>query len=204
MLDVFRLYVLTFYETFCSVSFKHRFQSLTKSNLWRFDFFVASDYFLWTNITARECYAHQWRSQSLVADGFVKGILVIYSVPKIHLSHRDLLDIHRLTSDLRHKHKIDLTYFIALWLRITSQLTSRADRRSVTLLRLPVWYSAQKDRRNKTVPLIQGIRSRIPSRRTQIERYLVWRARYPLQWIRDPDTRTMSYSNRIVSQTNCY
>ena len=118
MLDVFRLYVLTFYETFCSVSFKHGVQSMTKSNLWRFGFFVASDYFLWANITARECYAHQWRSQSLVADGFVKGILVLYSVPKIRLLHRDLLDIHRLTSDLRHKHKIDLTYFIALWLRI--------------------------------------------------------------------------------------
>ena len=75
------------------------FWSFTKSNLWRF--FVACDYFLWTIISARECYAHQWRSQSLVADGFVKEIRVRHSVPKVRLLFRDLLDNHRLTSDLR-------------------------------------------------------------------------------------------------------
>ena len=85
---------------------------------------------------------------------------------------------------------------------------------SDTYLRLPVWHSAQKDRRNYTAPMIQGIQSRIPLRRTHIERYLqqelfirsifVWRARDPLQWVRVPVTRTMSHSNRIVSQINCH
>ena len=69
---------------------------------------------------------------------FVKRILVRHSVTKIRLLYRDLLDVHRLVSDLRHNHVIDLTYTIPLSLRIKSQLTSRAVRRSVTYLQLSV------------------------------------------------------------------
>ena len=203
------------FETFSSLFFKHR------ANPWRSP--ISGDsisslhrvtYFEYSSLSGSVTHINDALSL-LSPHAFVKRILVRHSVTKIRLLHRDPLDVHRLVSDLRHNHVIDLTYTIPLLLRIKSQLTSRTVRRSVTYLQLSVWYSAQKDRSNYTVPMIQGNQSRIPLlRRTQIERYLqqelfirsifVWRARDPLQWVRVSDTRTISRSNRIVSQTHCY
>ena len=52
----------------------------------------------------------------LLADKFVGGILVRHVIPSLRLLRRDLIDVHRLSSDPRHRCAKDLipTLFVSL------------------------------------------------------------------------------------------
>ena len=64
---------------------------------------------------------------SLLADKFVGGILVRHVIPSLRLLRRDLFDVHRLSSDPRHRCAKDLIPTLFVSLRVWGRLALLAD-----------------------------------------------------------------------------
>ena len=138
----------------------------------------------------------------LFADKFVGGILVWHVIPSLRLLRRDLIDVHPLSSEPRHRCAKDLIPTLFVSLRILGQLALLTD---LLLVRTGgnILLHWQREHSVQILHHFEGRFVNVSSKNWPSELCLI-SARHSLQWRRlsSQDTQTLSHINRFVSVAN--